>query len=121
MHELAITQSMITIVNETVKDKDVIVREIRIEVGEHTCIEKHTLKGCFEVCTENTPLKGVNLTFIDVPASWKCKECHYTFEKRVAEECPRCSNTNLTMVTGRELHVKSLEVEPVNKDDSYGN
>ncbi|MCG8533122.1 MAG: hydrogenase maturation nickel metallochaperone HypA [Desulfovibrionales bacterium] len=121
MHELAITQSMLTIVNETVSDKDVIVREIRVEVGEHTCIEKHTLKGCFEVCTENTPLKGVKLTFIDIPARWKCKECHYTFEQRFADNCPRCSHTNLTMVTGKELHIKSLEVEPVNKDDSNGN
>jgi len=121
MHELALTQGMITIVNDTVKDLDVIVREIRIEVGELTCIEKHTLTGCFEVCTENTPLKGVALSFIDIPAQWKCEECHYIIEQRTVNTCPRCSNTNLTMVAGRELQVKNLEVEPINKEESHGN
>ena len=113
MHELAIAQGIIEIVNsEAKKNGFERVLEINLKIGEFSGIIPECLLEFFPVAAASTPAEGAELRIDTVDAQFKCADCGY--EGRADRKnacCPACRSTAIKMTAGRELYVENLKVE----------
>jgi hydrogenase nickel incorporation protein HypA/HybF len=111
MHEMALIQSMLDIVEEEMKrhqlDK---LKAIHLAVGLMTAVVPEQMNSCFEILTQNTWLAGAELKMRMVPITYKCRGCsrEYTAEG-FAFECPSCKEANPELIAGRDLQIEFLE------------
>lgn len=113
MHELAMVRSLCAVINDKIKEYDVKkVTQVKLIVGELTGVEDTTMKLCFEMYVEDTPLEGANLVIERVPVKVKCRACGNEYETKIPfTECAVCGNRNIQIVSGKELYIDTLEVE----------
>ena len=67
MHEMAITESVITAVSEKVGERR--VQRVSLAVGRLSGVVADSLSFYFDLCTEGTPLEGSKLEIIDIPSA----------------------------------------------------
>ena len=113
MHELAIAQGIIEIVNaEAKKGGFQRVLEIRLKIGEFSGIIPECLLEFFPVASAASPAEGAALRIDTVPARFQCLDCGYEGDAdRKNACCPKCRSTAIKMTAGRELYVENLKVE----------
>jgi hydrogenase nickel incorporation protein HypA/HybF len=110
MHELSITQGIIDICTNSAGGER--VTSVVLEIGDLSGVVPESLEFCFDVCTRDTPLEGARLIIERVPAKGKCGECAAEFPiSAFYEACPSCGSQRVSIVSGRELRVKELEVD----------
>ena len=113
MHELALTEAIIKIINsQREKEGFSRVEEIRLRVGEYSGIIPDCLRDCFPIAAKGTAAEGASLVVETVPASFRCLGCGYAGPiARRSARCPDCGSESLRMTAGREFYVDSLKVE----------
>ena len=113
MHELAMVRGICGVINEQIKEHDVKrVVQVRLVVGELTGVEDTTMKLCFEMYVQATPLEGAELIIRRVPAKVRCRVCGNEYETKIPfSECAVCENKKMKIISGNELYIDSLEVE----------
>ncbi|HEX3027164.1 MAG TPA: hydrogenase maturation nickel metallochaperone HypA [Clostridia bacterium] len=113
MHELAMVEGIYTVINEKMKEYDVRkIKQVKLMVGELTGVEDETMKACFEMYVEETPLEGADLVLIRVPTKVRCRTCGNEYETKIPfAKCAVCGNKNIQIISGKELYIDSLEVE----------
>jgi hydrogenase nickel incorporation protein HypA/HybF len=113
VHELAIAQSIVSIVEESVTlDEGERVRTIEMVAGELTGIVPESLTFCFEFAAKDTVADGARLVIESVPVRGRCRGCGVEFAVEDYNfACNECSSTDIEMTSGRELFVKQVEVE----------
>jgi hydrogenase nickel incorporation protein HypA/HybF len=116
MHELAIAQDILEIVQQSVpKGQEAAVRKVRIRVGKLSGVVPDSLGFCFGVIANDTLLNQASLAIEQVPTVSRCRDCACGFQiEDLAFICPACKSTNLELVSGKELEVVEIELE----DDS---
>jgi hydrogenase nickel incorporation protein HypA/HybF len=109
VHELAITQSLVSTVAERVGHSK--VRRVRLVVGRLSGVVPDAVMFCFDVCTKDTPLEGARLEIDEVAARARCRECH---RESVIEDpiplCP-CGSPDIALLSGQELRIQEVEVD----------
>jgi len=113
MHELAITQSMLDLVQEQArKAKAKKVGGINLTIGEMSGCVGECVQFYFDFLSKGTITEGAVLSFTTVPTTARCRDCDKRFQLREFDwSCPYCGNRNMEIVAGRELYVESIEVE----------
>ena len=113
MHELAMVESIYDVIMDKIREYGVKrVTRVRLVVGELTGVEDTTMKACFEVVTEATPVEGAELVIDRVPIAVKCRVCGNEYETKIPfAACAACGNRSLKIISGKELYIDSLEVE----------
>lgn len=113
MHELAITESLIDLINREAKDKGFQkVLTISLRVGEYSGLVPDCIQEFFPIAAKGTFAEGAALDIRSVPAAFRCQECGYEGPvSRKAACCPDCGSTAIRMTAGREFFVESLKVE----------
>ena len=113
MHELAITKSVIDIVNtEAEKQGFTKVLEIKLRIGEYSGIVPECLRDFFPIAAAGSPAEGAKLICESVPAAVRCLDCGYEGSADKKNHCcPVCGSSAILMVSGREFYVESLKVE----------
>ena len=113
MHELAITQSMIDLIDREAKDKGFQkVLAIRLRVGEYSGLVPECLLEFFPIAAKGSIAEGAELEIQSLPAAFRCLDCGYEGPvERKAACCPTCGSTAIRMTAGREFCVDSLKVE----------
>jgi len=108
VHELAITESLVSAVCERVGEAK--VRRVRLVVGKLSGVVPDAVQFCFEVCAKGTPLEGARLEIDEIAARAHCRECDL---ESVIEDaiplCP-CGSPNVALLSGQELRIKEVEV-----------
>lgn len=108
MHELAITESLVSGVAERVGDAK--VTRVVVLIGRLSGVVPDALAQCFELCALGTPLEGAFLEIVDVPGMAICRECGASIGvDDPVPLCP-CGGIDLNVVQGQELLVKEVEV-----------
>jgi hydrogenase nickel incorporation protein HypA/HybF len=108
MHELAVTQSIVEQIAE--KTHGIQVTEVRLEIGELAGIVTDSVRFCFELVTEGTPLEGAALRIDEPPGRGWCSTCDRSFGLRdLVLVCP-CGSTDVRVVDGEQLLIRSVEV-----------
>ena len=113
MHELALTKSLIDLVEREAEEQDFHrVLEIRMKLGEYSGVIPGYILDLFPQASKGTAAEGAELIFETVPGCFLCIDCGYegAVERREAK-CPRCGGTALKMTAGREFFVDNLIVE----------
>ncbi len=113
MHELALTEGLLSIVAaEQKKQAFTRVLEISMKVGEYSGVIPSCIEEFFPLVAKGTAAEGAKLTMTVVPAAFTCQECGFEGPlQRHTACCPRCGSTSVHMTAGREFYVENLTVE----------
>ena len=108
MHELAITESLVSTVVARVGDAK--VRRVRIVVGKLSGVVPDAMMFCFDVCAKGTCLEGARLEIDEIAARARCRECELeTVIEDAIPLCP-CGSPDVALLSGRELRLHEVEV-----------
>lgn len=113
MHELSLCRSIYGIVDGARKDRPVSV--VHLQVGQLRQVVPDTLVYCWGLITETTPLAGSELDIDHVPVRLDCSACgeRTTVEHTLVLTCAACSGGDITLHTGEEFMVTSIDLLPV--------
>jgi hydrogenase nickel incorporation protein HypA/HybF len=112
MHELSIARSIVEIVEQTVSPADYsAVTDVHVRIGEMAGVVPDSLAFCFSAVVAETPLCNAKLTIEHVPLTMECKTCGNKFRSEFGYvPCPRCKQTDTTVLSGTELQVVEIEL-----------
>ena len=113
MHEMALAQSIVELVEEEARANDAHhVRVVRLAIGALSHVDPRALAFGFDVVTRGTVAEGARLA-IDRPAGQAyCTDCEATVEIAAhGDPCPACGGNKWMLVGGDEMRVVDLEVE----------
>lgn len=108
MHELSITQSVVDAVSERMPDAT--VKRIRLEIGRLSGVVADSVRFCFDMVAEGTPLDGAVLEIIESSGRARCRSCGDEFEVNDLLALCRCGAADLELLAGEELLIKEVEV-----------
>lgn len=108
MHELSITQSVVDTVLERTQGRR--VTTVRLQVGALSGVVADAMRFCFDLVTSGTALEGAGLEIDEVAGMALCKDCGDQFVlSDLILLCP-CGSADLSVESGRELRIVSVEV-----------
>ena len=113
MHELSITQSILSIALEQAKAAQATkITGINITLGELSGVVGECVEFYFEFLSKDTMATGATLSFDRPPTRLRCRQCNTTFSPdNINWVCPGCGGQSIEIVSGRECQVESIEVE----------
>jgi hydrogenase nickel incorporation protein HypA/HybF len=111
MHELAIAQNIVSIVESEAKKRGFAkVLSITLAVGEYSGVVPECLLELFPIAAQGTAAESAALRTYTVPAAVLCGDCGYAGPPK-SGTCPRCGSLAIRLTAGREFFVDSMEVE----------
>ncbi|MBO4914088.1 MAG: hydrogenase maturation nickel metallochaperone HypA [Oscillospiraceae bacterium] len=111
MHELGLIDALLRTVRRVCgEEKLERVDRIVLEVGELSGIEIPYLYDGFNAVAQGTEFEETELAVETVPGILHCNECDIDFPLKDQELiCPECFGKNLSIVSGRDMTLKSIE------------
>ena len=113
MHEIAVTNSILSIV--LAKAREVKARKITrvdILVGLLTGYVPECIQLQFDVLSRHSEAAGASLIFHQPPARLHCRKCNLDFTvDSFSLTCPECHTLEIDIISGSELFVENMEVE----------
>jgi hydrogenase nickel incorporation protein HypA/HybF len=109
VHELSITQSIV----EDIVDRlgDTRVTKVTLEIGKLSGVVVDSIRFCFDMVTEGTPLQGAQLVVAEPVGHGQCTRCgtgFWTSDPIVL--CPVCGTAEVEVLAGRDMRITSVEV-----------
>ncbi len=111
MHELGITQNIVTIAAEYANGNP--VKRVTLEIGQLTAVMPDAIRFCFDVCSQGTALAGASLEIIETPGLGRCRRCGWEIALDAPFGVCECGCQDLQIIQGEELLIKQLEMEDV--------
>jgi hydrogenase nickel incorporation protein HypA/HybF len=108
MHELSITQSIVSICEENAGGAA--VKRVTVEIGKLSAIMPDSVRFCFEVCAAGTVVEGAELVIVETPGRAACRTCGAEVAITALFGKCVCGSSDLTVVAGDEMKVRELEV-----------
>lgn len=111
MHEIAITENILSIVLEEAKKRNAKrVKRVKLEVGELTNIVCDCVQFYFELMSKDTIANDAKVEIIEVPLAAECPLCGKV--KRVENLDFICEcGTGMKIIAGKELAISAIEIE----------
>jgi len=115
MHELAVTESILSIViKHAAKNQVKKVLSIGLKIGELTDLVDEWIQHYFDYLSKDTIAEGAMLNIERSPVVFQCADCNKAFPVSLKESgkivCSHCNSTGVTLVSGREFFIKHIEV-----------
>jgi len=112
MHEMALAESMLGIVEDTARrNGGSRVTTVRLEIGALSHVEPDALRFCFDAVTRGSLAERAVLEIITTPGRAWCMPCGDTVDlARLGEACPRCGSFQLQVAAGDEMRVSEIEI-----------
>ena len=113
MHELAITESILSIANQAAKENNgTKVTDIYLVIGQLSSIVDDSVQFYWNHISKGTIAEKATLHFNRIPATMLCLDCstEFTLEDELIP-CPNCDSINLNIIAGEEFQVDSIEIE----------
>ena len=113
MHELSITQSILSIALEKAKAVQASkITKINLTIGELAGIVDECVQFYFELLSKDTIAAEASLSFDRPSTRLRCRNCKITFSPdNLNWACPSCREQKIEIVSGRECYVTSIEVD----------
>ena len=114
MHELGIVQGIIETVSES---RDALqarqITAVHLRVGALSGVVKDALMFAYDLATEDTLLAGSKLVVEELPVVVFCPSCDKSVELPGIQSfrCPFCQTLTADIRQGKELEVRSIEIE----------
>ena len=116
MHELSVTTKLLNSALSTLKQNNgVKILSINLDIGAMNDTEDQWLFKYWDQLSAGTPAEGSTLNITHSPFIFKCKNCGHEFEfnpkTTVNCNCSICQSTDLSMISGRQFDITSMEIE----------
>ena len=115
MHELSLCGSIYDIVERAIATRPGhVVEAVYLQVGQLRQVVPESLEFCWGMVTEGSPLAGSTLVIDHVPVVLDCGSCgaSTTVAHTLVLTCGSCGGGTITVRTGEEFMVTSLDVVP---------
>lgn len=122
MHEMGIAMQIIEIATASIPAdmEGARIAKVNLKVGKLSAVVPDSLRFCFEIAAQDTPLGEAELNIEEVPVVIHCTDCNARW---IIDEplftCRQCSSGSITVISGRELDIDSIEIDekdPANAD-----
>ena len=113
MHEMALAESVIQIVEETARRNAAAgVRAVWLEIGRLSHVEPEALRFAFDVVKRNGFAHSARLEIVATDGTAWCMKCSRTVALgRLGDACPHCGSYQLQVTAGDEMRVKEIEID----------
>jgi len=113
MHELALAESIVQIVEREMKKyPGSKMLKVGIKLGALHEIVPEALQFGFDTMTMNTALAGGHLDIERIPIKGKCRNCgHEVVIEDYVFICPDCFSGDIEMTQGDALEITHIEIE----------
>jgi hydrogenase nickel incorporation protein HypA/HybF len=110
VHELSVSSAIVDTVVRHAAGRRVTAVEVRL--GRLRQVVPTSLAFYFELVSRETVCEGARLDQEVVPARLRCEQCAHEWEIDMPHfRCPECESADVTVESGEELEVASIEVE----------
>ena len=113
MHELSITQNILSIALEKANEVQASkVTEINLVIGELSGVVDECVEFYFGFLSKDTTAAQASLSFHQPPVQLRCRSCAAVFSPNNLDwACPICREQKIEIISGRECYVDSIEVD----------
>lgn len=113
MHELPVTESILSIALKHAQAAGAQrVTDIHIVLGKFSSIVDDSVQFYWDLISAGTICEGARLHFQRLTPHMQCQDCHHEFEVNdILHPCPHCNSFNLTLLSGDEFYLESIEIE----------
>ena len=113
MHEMAVTQSILDIAIKHARQSGAArIQQINLIIGEMAGVVDDSVQFYFDFLSQDTIAQGAQLVFDRRPAVYRCHKCKTEFNPDGLDwACPSCGEIGFEVISGREFHVDSIEIE----------
>lgn len=110
MHELSLCNSIYKLVERAAAGRPVSV--VHLEVGQLRQVVPDTLRYCWGLVSEQTPLAGSVLDVDSVPVRTSCRSCTASslVEERLVLVCGACGSGDVEITAGEEFMLTHLDL-----------
>lgn len=108
MHEMAITQSVVSAIAERLPDRRIVL--VRLTIGRLSGVVADSVRFCFDLVTEGTALEGAALEIDEPQGRTHCRDCGRTADVPDLVALCECGSSNVQIVSGTELLIKDVRV-----------
>lgn len=121
MHEMGIAMEIVKIAIASIPSdmNNGRVESIHLKVGKLSSVVPESLRFCFKIISEDTPLNGARLVIEEIPIVAICSDCNsrWTINEPVFK-CKNCKSVSIKVVSGRELDIDSIEITEERQEDA---
>lgn len=112
MHELSIALGIVKIAEEEMaKAGSKQIEVIELEIGTLAGIEFESLDFVWPMAVKDTVLENAEKKIQIIQAQAKCVDCDTIYPiENMYDACPECGSFFKTLLQGKELRVKSLDI-----------
>ncbi len=112
MHEMSIAMSIVKIAEKEAKKAQVSeFAAIDLEIGTLAGIEFDALNFVWEAAVKKTVLEKAEKRIKKIQAKARCGDCDKVYSPEfIHDNCPDCGSFLKTILQGKELRVKSLDM-----------
>jgi hydrogenase nickel incorporation protein HypA/HybF len=113
MHELAVTQHILDIaLHRAEANQAARITAIYLVIGQMASIVDDCVQFYWDIISQDTLAQGAALHFERIPARLHCETCHRSYLLNESQLiCPFCGGSAVTLMTGDEFYIDSIEVE----------
>jgi hydrogenase nickel incorporation protein HypA/HybF len=110
MHELSIGSAVVDTAVRHAGGRAVAV--VHVRVGHLRQVVPDSLEFYFGLVSRDTVCDSARLEIEEIPARLRCEACATEWTAEAAAfRCPACAGADVTVLTGEELEVESIELE----------
>lgn len=112
MHELAVTEDILRIVNEYAERSEAkSVTHIYLVIGDLSSFVDDSIQFYFNMMSDDTIAEGATLHFQRIKTRFRCRKCGNEFEPEERDWiCPECHALGGDVIAGKEFYVDSIEI-----------
>jgi hydrogenase nickel incorporation protein HypA/HybF len=113
MHEMALAESMLEIVEKAARQHGASrVSAVRLEIGALSHVAVDALRFCFDAVTRGSLAEGATLDIESTPGEAWCMPCGERVPlAQVGDACPRCGGYQLTVTRGEDMRVRDIAID----------
>ncbi len=112
MHELAVTEQILTIAAKHAEDANAKkITDIYLVIGNLSSIVDDSVQFYWDIISQDTICAGSKIHFKRIQAKFLCLDCQneYSIQQEMIP-CPKCGSTNTKITAGEEFFLESIEV-----------
>ena len=113
MHEMGIAMQIVEISTASIPADltGAQVEKVNVKIGKLSAVVPESLRFCFQIVSQDTPLCNASLIIEEIPIVVKCLDCNieWTIDEPVFS-CQKCNGGAVDIVSGRELDISSIEI-----------
>lgn len=112
MHEIGVAENLCSIILETARKAQLSkVTRVSISFGQLVQIVPDIFRFAFSETVRNSVAEDAEVDIEIIPVKMICKECGCDFQPVESFSCQNCRSTDLDLINGKELFIKSIEGE----------